>query len=467
MNNSLEKYNTMPVGKAVIKNALPAVAAMLMTLIYNLADTFFIGQTNDAYQVAAVSLATPVFLIFMAIGSIFGIGGTSVISRAIGEGKKEYAKKVCAFCMWCCVFIGILLSVCIFIFMNPLLDIIGASADTWEFTKTYLTIVSFCGPFALISSCYSNILRAEGQANKAMTGQIIGNLLNMVLDAVLIMVFHLDIVGCALATLIGETAGAIYYIVYFLCGKSSLSVNIKDFSAKDKIASNVLSIGIPAALASILMSVASVIMNALMAEYGDMAVAGIGVSMKIVMITGMISMGIGQGVQPLLGFCVGSKNDTRFKQYMKFSLIFATVLGVLLTVFCYLFTGEIISLFLTDKNAYDYALKFARLLLITGPIFGIYYVLSNALQAMGAAVSSLIVNVSRQGLVYIPALFLFKALMGADGLALAQPAADIVSLILGIIIYFIVSRRMFQNNNETLKNKKKTFSTANTVAKTQ
>lgn len=449
MDNSLEKYSTMPVGTAVIKNALPAVAAMLMTLIYNLADTFFIGQTHDAYQVAAVSLATPIFLIFMSVGSVFGIGGTSVISRAIGEGRKEYAKKVCAFCMWCCVFIGILLSACILICMESLLKVIGASADTWEFTKTYLTIVSFCGPFALISSCFSNVLRAEGQANKAMTGQIIGNVLNMLLDAVLIMVFHLDVVGCALATLIGETAGAIYYIVYFLWGESSLSVNIKDFSAKDKIASGVLAIGIPAALASILMSVASVIMNALMAEYGDMAVAGAGVAMKIIMITGMISMGIGQGVQPLLGFCVGAKDYNRFKQYMKFSLVFATVLGVALTLLCYLFTGEIVSAFLTDQSAYNYALKFARLLLVTGPVFGIYYVLSNALQAMGAAVSSLIVNVSRQGLVYIPALFLFRALMGADGLALAQPAADIVSLILGIVMYLIISRRTFKIENAT------------------
>lgn len=444
MNNSLEKYNNMPIRTAVIKNALPAVAAMLMTLIYNLADTFFIGQTHDAYQVAAVSLATPIFLIFMAVGSVFGIGGTSVISRAIGEGRKEYAKKVCAFCMWCCVFVGILLSACILIFMEPLLSVIGASTDTWEFTKTYLMIVSFCGPFALISSCFSNVLRAEGQANRAMTGQIVGNLLNMVLDAVLIMVFHLDIVGCALATLIGETAGAIYYIVYFLRGKSSLSIKLRDFSVKDKIASGVLAIGIPAALASILMSVASVVMNVLMAEYGDMAVAGIGVAMKIVMITGMISMGIGQGVQPLLGFCVGAKNHTRFKQYMKFSLVFATVLGIVLTLLCYLFAGNIVSVFLTEQSAYDYALRFARLLLVTGPIFGIYYVLSNALQAMGAAVSSLIVNVSRQGLVYIPALFVFRALMGADGLALAQPVADIVSLILGIIMYVVISKKVFQ-----------------------
>ncbi|MGN1328703.1 MAG: MATE family efflux transporter [Eubacterium sp.] len=400
MEKSLEKYNKMPVSKAVIQNALPAVAAMLMVLIYNLADTFFIGQTDDAYQVAAVSLATPVFLVFMSIGTVFGIGGTSVISRAFGEGKKEYAKKVCAFCMWSCIAIGILLTVGLLLFMNPILKLIGASADTWDYTKTYLTIVSFSGIFALISGCFSNILRAEGQTTKAMNGQLIGNILNMVLDAVLIMVFHLDIVGCALATLFGEIVGAAYYLYYYITGKSSLSVNIKDFTLKNKVAKNVLSIGIPAALGSILMSVSQIIMNSQMSAYGDMPVAGIGVAMKIVMITGMVSMGIGQGVQPLLGYCVGAKSWVRFKKYMKFALFFATILGVSLTILCYLFTKQIVGVFLTDKNAFDYAVEFARILLSTGPLFGIFYVITNALQAMGAAMPSLIINISRQGLIY-------------------------------------------------------------------
>ena len=239
MEQSLEKYSKMPVSKAVIQNALPAVAAMLMVLIYNLADTFFIGRTQDAYQVAAVSLATPVFLAFMSIGTIFGVGGTSVISRAYGEGKKEYAKKICSFCMWSCIAIGILLTIGFLWFMEPLLKLIGASEDTWEYTKTYLTIVSFSGTFALISSCFSNILRAEGQATKAMNGQLIGNILNMALDAVFIMAFHWDIAGCALATLLGEMLGAVYYLHYYLTGKSALSIHIKDFTLKDKVAGGI------------------------------------------------------------------------------------------------------------------------------------------------------------------------------------------------------------------------------------
>ena len=140
-NKSMEIFENASVREAVYKNALPAMAAMLMVLIYNLADTFFIGQTHDDLQVAAVSLATPVFLIFMAVGTIFGIGGTSVISRALGEGRKDYAKKVCAFCMWSCVAVGAGMSVLFLVFMDVLLGLVGASVDTWDFAKTYLTIV--------------------------------------------------------------------------------------------------------------------------------------------------------------------------------------------------------------------------------------------------------------------------------------------------------------------------------------
>lgn len=156
---SLEIFENAPVHKAVFQNALPAMAAMLMVLIYNLADTFFIGQTNDDLQVAAVSLATPVFLLFMAVGTIFGIGGTSVISRAMGQNRKEYAKKVCSFCMWSCVGVGILMSTLFLLFMDQILALVGASADTWDYAKTYLVIVCLCGPFdfncKLLFQCHS------------------------------------------------------------------------------------------------------------------------------------------------------------------------------------------------------------------------------------------------------------------------------------------------------------------------
>ena len=441
-NKSLDVFENMPVRTAVFENALPAMAAMLMVLVYNLADTFFIGQTHNDILVAAVSLATPVFLLFMAVGTIFGIGGTSVISRAMGEGRKEYAKKVCSFCMWGCVVIGIIMAVLLLAFMDQLLPLIGARADTFEYAKTYLIIVCFSGPFVLIANCYSNVIRAEGQSGKAMMGQLLGNLLNVILDPIMILVFGWNIAGAAIATVIGNVVGAGYYLLYFIRGKSSLSIRIKDFTIKDKVASEVFAIGIPAALGSLLMSVSSILMNGQMAQYGDMAVAGVGVAMKVTMMTGMVCIGLGQGIQPLLGYCVGAKKWDRYKDVLRFSLLFAFVLSVALTAVCYIFTGQIVSAFLTDAAAFDYGVSFSRILLCTSFLFGVFYVLINALQASGAASESLIVNISRQGLIYIPAMFLLGALFQEIGLIWAQPVADVLSLILAIILYIRKSKRM-------------------------
>lgn len=440
--DTMAVFEKAPVPSAVLKNAVPAMAAMLMVLIYNLADTFFIAQTHSDILVAAVSLATPVFLIFMAVGSIFGVGGTSVISRSLGQGRADYAKKVCSFCMWSCVAVGIVMSAVFLIFMDQLLALIGASADTWEPAKTYLTVVALGGPFVLLSNCYSNILRAEGQPTRAMAGQVLGNLLNVVLDPVMILAFNWGIAGAAIATVIGNVAGTGYYMLYFLRGKSNLSIHIRNFSLKDKIGTGVLAIGIPASLGSLLMSVSQIIVNARMAGYGDMALAGMGVAMKVTMMTGMVCIGFGQGVQPLLGYCVGAKLWTRFKKIMRFSVLFSLGLSAAMTGLCYLLRDSIIRVFLTEPASFDYAITFTNILLTTSLLFGVFYVLTNALQSMGAAVQALIVNLSRQGIIYIPALYILQALLGAEGLAWAQPAADLLSTALVALLYLWTFRSM-------------------------
>ena len=439
-----EVFESMPVPQAVLRNALPAMAAMLMVLVYNLADTFFIGQTGDALQVAAVSLATPVFLIFMAVGTAFGVGGTSVISRALGEGRRDYAKKVCSFCMWGSVLTGLVLAVLFLVFLDPILAMIGASQDTWDYAGRYLWIVSFSAPFVLVSNCFSNVVRAEGESTRAMLGQLIGNLLNVVLDPLFILTFGWGIGGAALATLIGNAVGALYYISFFVRGKSSLGVSIRNFTLKEGVCSGVLAIGIPSALGSLLMSVSQIILNALMAEYGDMAIAGMGVAMKVMTITGMVCMGLGQGVQPLLGYSAGAGNLDRLRKCLAFSLVFAFALGLAMTVLCYVFLDPIISAFLTDPEAYSYAVGFARILLVTGFLFGIFYVLTNAVQALGNATAALLVNLSRQGFVFIPALYALNALMGVEGLAWAQPLADVLSVLFATVLFLWSYRKLGQ-----------------------
>ena len=441
-NKNLEVFSSMPVPKAVMKNALPAMVAMLMVLVYNLADTFFIGQTHNALLVAAVSLATPVYLIFMSLGTLFGIGGTSVISRTLGEGNKEKARKACAFCFWGCVFVGILLAVLILIFIDPILKLIGASADTYEYAKSYLSIIVFAGPFVLISNCYGNVVRTEGKSGKAMLGLLLGNLVNVILDPIFILALGLDIKGAAIATVIGNIVGAGFYISYFLKGKSMLSIRLKDFTVKQGIATSVLAIGVPAALGDVLMSVSQIIINSQMSHYGDMAVAGMGVAMKVITITGMICMGLGQGVQPILGYCVGAKTWKRFKEVFKFTIIFALILGTVLAAICYVFTNQIVSAFLTDQTAFSYAVQFARILLSTSFLFGVFYVLVNVLQAMGAATPALLISMSRQGIIFIPALFILQAIVGMTGLVWAQPVADVLSILVAAILFGKTMKKM-------------------------
>ena len=440
-NKAAESFAGGSVAGAVLRNAVPAILAMLMVLVYNLADTFFIGQTHNDYMVAAVSLATPVFLIFTALGTLFGMGGASAISRAMGEGRPDYARQVSAFCMWACVVVGGVFTLLLWGFMDELLVLLGASAETVDYTRTYLKIVVAGGIFTLISNCYSNIIRAEGRSTAAMGGALLGNLLNVILDPIMILTFGWDVAGAAIATVIGNAAGALYYLLYFKFGHSSLSIRLRDCRVGGGICTSVLAIGIPASLGNLLMSASQMITNSQMALYGDMAVAAYGVSAKVLMVVTLVGIGLGQGIQPLLGFCYGARKRARFTRCLSFSLVFSLVLCGAVTALCFVFTRPIVTIFLTDPSALDYGVRFSRIMLSTAWLFGVYYVLMNAMQALGAATPSLIVSVCRQGFIYIPAVYALGAVLGLDGLVWAQPVADVLSLALTVALCLRVLRR--------------------------
>lgn len=447
--NTTEIFRDAPVPKAVLSNVIPSIISMLMVLVYNLADTFFIGQTNNAYMVAAVSIATPAFLIFMAVGMLFGIGGTSLISRMLGEGKRDYAKNASSFCFWSGLTIGIIAMICIWIFVEPVCRLIGASNDTLTYTIQYLSIVAAGIPFLIISNMFSNIIRAEGNAQKAMMGMIIGNMINIVLDPVMILGFGWNVVGAAVATVLGNVFSSVFYIVHLLSKNSLLSIHIKDFKARDRIAAGVLAIGIPASLNSVLMSVSNIFINNLMAKHGDMAVAGLGVAMKVNMIVVMLLIGLGTGIQPLLGYCFGARNKERYIAVLKFSVILALCMSAVMTVICYCGAGPLVRAFLEDADAFRYGMSFARIYIVSGPILGLLFVFINAIQSMGAAIPSLILSVSRQGLLYLPILFTINAFFNTpEHLAMTQPMTDYLATALAIILFLIAYRKYFGSSDK-------------------
>lgn len=433
---AIESFKTDSVKKIIIKNSIPALIAMVMVMVYNLADTFFLGLTHNDLQVTAVSFATPLFMIFMSLGTLFGVGGTSVISRALGAGRIDFAKKVSSFCMWACVLIGAFFMILLWIFLNDVSLMLGASPESLSLTKDYLRIAIACGIFSMISNCFSSILRTEGEAMKAMTGTLIGNLLNIFLDPIFILVFKWGVVGAAIATVIGNGVAALYYILHFTGGKSALSIHPKYCSMKEGILKDVLSVGISASLANLLVSVSSIIVNILLSKYpaGDMFVAGYGVTSKVIMIVTLIAIGIGSGAQPFIGYCYGAKDKKRLIEGIRFSASFALVFCLIISVVCYLGAESIVKVFLTDLTALDSGVHFTHILMLTAWLIGGFAICQNALQAMGAATPALLASIFRQGLIFIPAVFLMSNLFGVEGLIWAQPVADILSLFIVIIM---------------------------------
>lgn len=439
-----EIFRDAPVPKAVISNVIPSIVSMLMVLIYNLADTFFIGQTKDAYMVAAVSVATPAFLLFMAVGMLFGIGGTSLISRTLGEGNEEKAKNASSFCFWTGLCIGIAAMFVIFFAAAPVSMAIGASQDTVGYASQYLRIVSTAIPFLILSNSFSNIIRAEGNAQVAMMGMIIGNLVNIVLDPIMILALGWDVAGAAIATVLGNVFAALFYIRHLLSKKATLSIHPKYYRAGNGIALGVFAIGIPASLNSILMSLSNIIVNNIMSHYGDMAVAGLGVAMKVNMIVVMLLIGLGTGIQPILGYCFGAGNRTRYLAVLKFSLMLAFGISAIMTVVCYCGADPLVHAFLENEDAFAYGMSFARIYIYSGPVIGLMFVFINAIQSTGAALPALILSISRQGLIYLPVLFLFRQIFNSAAmLAAAQPITDYLTTGLAVVLFLFTYRKYF------------------------
>lgn len=429
------KKDSNSIHRQVISNIIPAIIVEIMILIYNLADTFFISQTNDPYQIAAVSLASPVFMMLITVGIIFMAGGMSCISRALGAGDKRRADNLASFSVWTGIASGILMTIIFTAFIGKILLAIGASAYTIVPAYSYLSIVMTSAPFVFFSMASSGILRAENHPRQAMNGQIIGNILNIILDPIMILYLDMGITGAAIATVLGIVAGSAYYIGYFLAGQSSLSIHVKNFRINNGIASSLIAIGIPACLDPFLMSISQMIMNSLMSAYGDMSVAAAGVSMRIEQIATLIAMGCGQGVQPLLGFCVGAKDWDRYRGILKFALQITISISLFMVAMCYLFTGGIVRVFLINPEAFNYAVDFLRIKLTSSVLFAIFFIFINALQAMGAAKASFILSFCRQCVLYIPALFIMNYFMQAYGLIWALPIAELLSLLQTVIIY--------------------------------
>ena len=438
-------FSSYPIPKAVAALSIPSVLSSIVNVIYNMADTYFVSLMKDTNATAAVSLTMPVFLFFVAFGNIFGVGGSAYISRSMGEGNKDRVKKISSFAVFSSIFSGVFLLTIILVLIKPLITALGSTSDeVYHYAYGYLKYIAIGGPVIVTSITASNLVRGEGAAKESMTGMMIGTVTNIILDPIMILVLDMGVAGAAIATVIGNIASVIYYAVYLMRGASILSCNPKRFAVNDGIAKNVILIGIPAAINNLLMSFSNIVLNNFMKDYGESAVAALGIAMKVNMLVAFVQMGMGIGIQPFIGYSYGAKNMQRLKKAMRFTMTCTVVIGSILTVIYIIFSSQIINTFNGEGNAEvtEYGVKILRALMLSGPFLGIMFTFNFAFQGMGKSIPSLILSLGRQGLVFLPLLIIMSKIKGFNGIVYAQPVADLACIALAAVMFSIINSRL-------------------------
>ena len=425
----------MKVSKAVATMAIPSVISSLVTVVYNMADTFFVGQTGDPLQVAAVSLTNPIFILFMAFANMFGMGGSAVASMALGEQNQKRMKQVSAFITYASLAVGILFALVLVGFMQPILSIFGANEETYALARAYVFHIFYGAPLIIWSAAASFVVRSEGASKEAMIGSMIGTIANIVLDPVLISGFHLGAAGAAVATTLGNILASLYYLWYFVKKSNNFSIGIRNFTCRYGIFSGICSCGLPTAIFSTLMSVSTIVLNQILVAYGNAPVAAIGIVFKANMFITFLQMGLANGVQPLLGYNFGSGDKKRFQDIAAYTKKCCIVIGILATLLFFVFRRQIIGLFIQDEEVIMYGVRMLIAYMLSGPVIGILFMNMNCMQSVGKAFWATILSVLRQGVLLIPLLFLLNALGGLTGVIYGQALTDYIAVILSVLMW--------------------------------
>ena len=438
-----ELFENAPVHKAVMKMALPTILSMLAMVVYNMTDTFFVGQTGDSYQVAAVSLCNPVFMFLMSLGSLFGVGGGSAISRALGANNLKRASNVSSFCFYAVLAGSVVVGLLFYLAMPFVLWVMGASENTYGFAKDYLTWTCIGTLAITFSNSFPTIIRSEGAAMHATVGMLVGIIANIILDPIFITTLGMGVGGAALATVIGNVLTCLYYLTYLIVKRNSTILSLKpnDFKIGDSIAKEVVSVGLPSACNNVLQSSAYILFNNLIAGYGDQCVAALGVAMRSSTLVVMTQMGVSTGMQPLVAYSYGAKKLNRLKETVKFSIIFSLILGFGLSLIYLIFTPEIIRMFIDDPVVIEYGVLILRILLISTPVLGFMFCFMSAMQGTGRAMASFIVSICRQGLAFIPCIFILNAIFGFNGLISSEVIADYITIIVSTLMFIRVYKQ--------------------------
>lgn len=430
-------FEQAPVSRAVMTMAAPTIASSLVMVLYNLADTYFVGMLNDPIQNAAVTLAAPVLLAFNAVNNLFGVGSSSMMSRAMGRGDRDTVRRSSSFGFWCALLCGALLSLGFTAFSRPALTVLGATQENAAATSAYLFWTTSCGAVpAILNVVMAYMVRSEGAALHAGIGTMSGCFLNMLLDPVFILPWGLNMgaAGAGLATFLSNCVACGYFFVLLAVRRRSSCISLRPAVPGLAVVLGVCAVGIPASVQNLLNVTGMTVLNNFTSAYGSDAVAAMGIAQKINQVPFYVALGLSQGLMPLVSYNYASGDHRRMKRCILFALRVALAFLIALCVFDWVCSEWLVRLFMKDPSIMAYGSRFLRGMCLCLPFLGVDFLAVGVFQACGMGRRSLFFAILRKVIMEIPALCILNWIWPLYGLAYAQTTAEVILCIAAAVV---------------------------------
>lgn len=419
---------------AVIKMGLPLVAGMFIMVLYNWVDTYFIGLTKDDYQLAAVNLSYPVMMVMVALANMIGTGASSFIARCLGAGDRDKAQNTLTTGFVLTAINGLLVTLIGLIVIDKIVKGLGAEVFTFEYTKQYVSIILLGAVFTMGSYTLGAFLRSEGSVKISMIGMVAGTLVNIILDPIFIFTLNMQIRGAAIATVLGNVAGVLISVIFYLSGKSLLTPSAKKLRPTAEIIKEIYWVGVPASLETLLTAAAYTVNNNLAVAYGPLTVAATGIAQKLISLGSYVYQGFASGVQPIMGYNYGARNYSRMKSVLKAGIITVTGIEIVLMAGYGILAPVLVDIFTDSPEVIRVGAQAVRAMMLILLFVGSVSMCRMSFQAMGKPVYAFCITLVRQLILYIPLLIVFNKLFGFVGLIHAQPVTEAVMMLVSIVL---------------------------------
>ena len=441
-NKKMELLGNAPMPKALVSLGIPIMIGMLINALYNLVDAYFVGGLGES-PMGAISIVFPLGQVVVGLGLMFGNGAASYLSRLLGSGDKKTANIVASTALYSSVLIGAVLIIFATIFLKPILTSLGATETIMPYALTYARIYVISCIFNVFNVTMNNIVASEGAAKTTMCALLLGAVINIGLDPLFIYTFDMGVAGAAIATAISQFVSTLVYLTYILRKKSAFTFSIKEFIPTQQTFVEILKIGIPTLTFQLLTSLSIALINRASSDYGDAVIAGMGAVTRVTSMGTLVVFGFLKGFQPIAGFSYGAKNFKRLRESIKISILWSTIFCVVVGLLMVVFSTQIISQFANGNGEMiSVGQKSLAANGLSFFLFGFYTVYSSLFLALGKGTAGFFLGACRQGICFVPIIFLLPAIWGLSGILYAQPIADIISAIITVFMAFDLHRKL-------------------------